>query len=149
MRAAPSTARPGTAPMTLVTARHERASLIWVIGELDELTVGTFEAEARRLGSSSRFLIIELSSCSLLSSAGLRALVQLQRRHPGAIAVVTDDAQFETLFNLVGLGQLLPRFTSVGDALAAHDDGELWNTYLSTTSLSMASWGSTGSRRAL
>ena len=33
--------------------------------------------------------------------------------------------------------------------LSAHDDGELWNTYLSTTSLSMASWGSTGSRRAL
>ena len=147
MRAVPS-----TAPMTLVTARHERASLVWVIGELDELTVGTFEAEARRIGSHSRFLIIELSSCSFLSSAGLRALGRLQRRLPGAMALVTDNGQFEKLFNLAGLGHLVPRFTSVVDALAANDDGDLWSTFLSSTFASMDSsrlTAVTGSRHAL
>ena len=77
------------------------------------------------VGSGSRFLVIELSSCSVLTSAGLRALVQLQRRFAGAIALVIDHAQFERLFNLAGLGPLLPRFTNVVDAMALRDDDEL------------------------
>ena len=106
----------------LVTAQDEQASIVWVIGELDESTVGTFEAECVRVGSGSRFFVIELSSCSLLTSAGLRALVQLQRRFPAAIALVIDNPQFEKLFVLAGLGPLLPRFTNVGDAMALSDD---------------------------
>jgi anti-anti-sigma factor len=123
-------AAPGTAPLMLVTADDdEHASIVWAIGELDESTVGAFEAECMRVGSGSRFLIIELSSCSLLTSAGLRALVHLQRRFPAAIALVIDHAQFERLFFLAGLGQLLPRFTNVVDAMALRDDDELRTSF--------------------
>ena len=128
------TAIASTAPLTLVTARDEaHASVVWVIGELDDFTVSRFEAECARIASGSRLLIIELSSCSLLSSAGLRALVRLERRLPTAIALVTGNARFEKLFHIAGLAQLLPRFTNVFDAMAAAGATDLWGTGSSTT----------------
>jgi len=102
-----------SAPLTLVTG-HEDAhtSILWVVGPLDDLTADSFETECKRVASRSRLLIIELSSCSFLSSAGLRAFVRLQRGLPGAIALVTADARFEMLFRLAGLERRLPRFAS-------------------------------------
>ena len=110
---------PSSAPLTLVTG-HEDAhtSILWVVGALDDLTAGSFETECKRVASRSRLLIIELSSCSFLSAAGLWAFVRLQRGLPGAIALVTADAQFEMLFRLAGLERRLPRFAKVTEALA-------------------------------
>jgi anti-anti-sigma factor len=136
--------------LTLVTARDdEEASIVWVIGELDDFTVGSFEDECRRIASRSTRLVVELSSCSFLSSAGLGALARLQRRHPRGIALVTGNAQYERLFVLAGLGHLLPRFTNVVDAMAAYDDAELWNTRLSTAPAATDSAPFTGFGRAL
>ena len=142
-----------TASLTLVSGRDDAdTSILWVIGPLDDLTADMFETECKRMASRSRLLIIELSSCSFLSSAGLRALVHLQRRHPGAIALVTGDAQFEMLLRIAGLEQQLPRFTNVSEALAAAAAPELWATgspkaeHATGGSLSSAA---TGFRRAL
>jgi anti-anti-sigma factor len=127
MRAVPSTAY-----LTLVTARdEEHASIVWVIGELDDFTVSRFEAECMRIALGSRLLIIELSTCSFLSSAGLRALVRLRRRLPTAIALVTGNAQFERLFHLAGLGHR--PFTNLFDAMDAAASPGLWGTGFSRT----------------
>jgi anti-anti-sigma factor len=124
-----------TAPLTLVTAQDdERASIVWVIGELDDFTVDRFEAECERMASRSPRLVVELSSCSFLSSAGLGALARLQRRLPGGVALVTGNAQFERLFDLAGPGPLLPRFANVVHAIAASDDADRRNTCPSTAS---------------
>ena len=148
-----SAATTTTAPLTLVTARDdEQASIVWVIGELDDFTVDGFEAECERIVSRSPQLVVELSSCSFLSSAGLGALARLQRRLPGGIALVTGNEQFERLFDLAGLEPLLPRFANVVDAIAANDDADLPNTRPSTASGSTGSSESTavaGHRRAL
>jgi anti-anti-sigma factor len=95
-----------------------------VIGELDDFTVSRFEAECMRIALGSRLLIIELSTCSFLSSAGLRALVRLRRRLPTAIALVTGNAQFERLFHLAGLGHR--PFTNLFDAMDAAASPGLW-----------------------
>ena len=116
-----------SAPLTLVTG-HEDAhtSILWVVGALDDLTASSFETECMRVASRSRLLIIELSSCWFLSAAGLRAFARLQRGLPGAIALVTTDAQFEMLFRLAGLERRLPRFARVTEALAAAGASHTW-----------------------
>jgi anti-anti-sigma factor len=116
-----------SAPLTLVTG-HEDAhtSILWVVGPLDDLTADSFETECKRVASRSRLLVIELSSCSFLSAAGLRAFVRLQRGLPGAIALVTADAHFEMLFRLAGLERRLPRFAKVTEALATAGAPHPW-----------------------
>ena len=113
-----------SAPLTLVTGREDaHTSILWVIGALDDLTADSFETECKCVASRSRLLIVELSSCSFLSAAGLRAFVRLQRGLPGAIVLVTADAQFEMLFRLAGLERGLPRYAKVTEALAAAGAG--------------------------
>jgi anti-anti-sigma factor len=109
-----------TAPVTFISARDvEHCSILWVIGELDDFTVGAFEAECERIARASRSVIVELSSCSFISSSGLIALMRLQRRLPEAIALVTDSAHFERLLHIAGLERLFQRFDNVVDALVA------------------------------
>lgn len=114
-----STAR-HTAPATFVTARddaHETAT-VWVVGELDDFTVDAFEAELARLVRLSRSLIIELSSCTFISSVALAALMRLRRRHPDrTIALVVDSNHIRKLIRIVGLGDLFPQFESIAGAL--------------------------------
>ncbi len=128
------TAVAGTAPLTLVTARDEgQASVVWVIGELDDLAVGRFESECERVVSRSRFLVVELSSCSSLSGAGLQALARLQQRLPGAVALVTDDPHFEKLLRIAGLRAQLPCFADLLDAITAADERAHRHTRSPTT----------------
>ena len=109
-----------TAPAMFVSARdeaHETATL-WVVGELDDFTVDAFEAELARLTRLSRSLIIELSSCTFISSVALAALMRLRRRDPDrTIALVVDSEHMRKLIRIVGLESLFPQFESIADAL--------------------------------
>jgi len=109
-------------PVTFVLARdeaHDTATL-WVIGMLDEFTVGAFEAELERLVPSSRSLIVELSSCTFISSAALATLLRLRRRVPNRpIVLVTESAHLTKLIRITGLEPLFPRCDNVVDALVA------------------------------
>ena len=108
--------------MTFVSARDDglggEASILWVIGELDDLNVAAFEAELERLVSTTRSLIVELSSCSFMSSCALNVLVRFRRHRPElTIGLVTSSAHFAKLLGIAGLEPLLPRFENVVDAL--------------------------------
>lgn len=109
-----------SAPAMFVSARdetHETATL-WVVGELDDFTVDAFEAELARLVPLSRSLIIELSSCTFVSSVALAALMRLRRRDPDrTIALVLDSEHVRKLIRIVGLERLFPQFESIAEAL--------------------------------
>ena len=111
---------PRTAPAMFVSARdeaHEIATL-WVVGELDDFTVEAFEVELARLVPLSRSLIIELSSCTFISSVALTALMRLRRRFPDrTIALVVDSEHMRKLIRIVGLEELFPQFETIADAL--------------------------------
>ena len=111
---------PHTEPVTFVSARddaHDTATL-WVIGELDEFTVGAFEAELERLVPNSRSLIVELSSCTFISSVALATLLRLRRRVPDRpIVLVTESAHLTKLIRITRLEPLFPRYDNVVEAL--------------------------------
>lgn len=115
-------AAPREVPVTFVTARDEKrhVATLWVVGELDEFTVAAFEAELERLVPTSRSLVIELSSCTFISSVALAALMRLRRRVPNhAIVLVTNGEHMSKLIRITGLERLFPRFENVVDALVA------------------------------
>ena len=106
-------------PVTFIASRDEgEPSILWVIGELDDFTVATFEAELERLAAAGRPVVIELSSCTFISSCALHMLVRLRRQHPGrTLALVSASAHVAKLLRIAGLEPLLPRFENVVDAL--------------------------------
>lgn len=113
---------PHAAPVTFVSARDDvqDVSTLWVVGELDEFTVGSFEAELERLVPNSHSLIIELSSCTFISSVALATLLRLRRRVPNRpVVLVTESAHMTKLIRIAGLEPLFPRFDNVVDALVA------------------------------
>ena len=110
-----------SSPVIFVSARDdERNAILWVIGELDEYTVGAFEAELERLLPTSRSLIVELSSCSFISASALAVLVRFRRRLSGGpVALVTESPHLVKVLRIASLEQLFPRFENVVDALVA------------------------------
>src|SRR5690242_683777 len=86
-------------------SRNGTTAVITIDGELDALTVNRFRDQVERVTEQqTEHLVLNLSSMSYLSSAGLRALVYLRQKMPDTVRVVlvgANDAIQRTI-RLVG-----------------------------------------------
>jgi anti-sigma B factor antagonist len=94
--------------MDITTQEFKRASLISVSGRMDATTSPALEVVLRRLLSEQRFkLVLDLSKCDYVSSAGIKVLVAVQKEakrfNRGELALCGLQTQVRETLDLVGL----------------------------------------------
>lgn len=95
--------------------------LLTIVGAVDDRTVGLFEAGLERFADRAGTLVVDLTSCPSITSAGLEALARRQRDLPAgaSLVLVARDPYVLRLLELVGLARKLSVYPSVESALAA------------------------------
>jgi anti-sigma B factor antagonist len=103
------------------------AFLLSVDGELDIATVDQLSKPAASVVRSARPLVLDLSRCSFIDSAGLRFV--LQTHHAlgevgNGMAVVTEHPQVKKLLSVTGIDLRVRVFPGVDEAVVwLRDDG--------------------------
>lgn len=96
--------------MTLEAVSDE-VEVLRVAGELDLATTPDFERIAERADSSRR-LVVDLSSCTFLDSAAVRALLTLARARGegggGKTVIVTEQPGILRVLEIAAVDSLLP-----------------------------------------
>lgn len=115
---------PPVPAFTIETSASGAQATIRVIGELDSAAVETLlEHHARAAGGSSDSrLVIDLRQVTFIDSAGIRAMVLLQRgaaERGGALAVLEPPRAVLELLELAGLAE---RLTVASEPAAPFDD---------------------------
>jgi anti-sigma B factor antagonist len=107
----------------LSTARLDGTGglLLSVDGELDIATVERLAKPAATVVRSARPLLLDLSGCSFLDSAGLRFVLRMRNALAVVgkpMAVVTDRPQAKKLFSITGVDLSVPIFAQRDEAIA-------------------------------
>jgi anti-sigma B factor antagonist len=94
------------------------AAVLHVSGDLDLATAPRFEEAVASAGPAAP-IVIDLSGCTFLDSAGMRSLVNASRSiQPGSrIHLVTTDPRILRVLEITGIDSVLAVHTSVEDAL--------------------------------
>jgi anti-sigma B factor antagonist len=93
-------------------------------GDLDPNTVGQLRAVLLEWHSRGYTrVVVDMTSTQFCDSSGLRELVLAHKRSVadggGLRLVIPEGGAVLRVFNICGLDQVIPRFTSLGQALAA------------------------------
>ena len=127
----------GSAPgmerlMTVELDRRDRAVIVRVTGEVDELTVDRLTtALATAFGAGSGPVIVDLREVTVLAASGLEALVQAQRtaaRQGEPLRIVVDSQRpVVRPLEITGLDEMLSLYYDVDEALRsrAPDDQDV------------------------
>ena len=94
------------------------AAVLRVSGELDLATASRFE-EAVASAAPATHIVIDLSGCTFLDSAGMRSLVNASRdaRPEGRVDLVTTDPGILRVLEITGVDTVLAVHPSVEAAL--------------------------------
>ncbi len=92
-----------------------------IVGDIDERTAGLFEAGLDRFADQTGTLVVDLTPCTSISSAGLRVLLRRQRDLRGgtSLVLVARDPYVLRLLELLDLAGRVSVYPSVESALAA------------------------------
>jgi anti-sigma B factor antagonist len=99
-------------------AMPDDAEVLHVSGELDMATAPRFEEAVA--ASTARTLVIDLSDCTFLDSAGIRGLVGSVRALSGAgrrACISCDNPSIVRVLEITGVDTLLAVYPTVDDAL--------------------------------
>lgn len=94
------------------------AEAVFVTGELDLATAPHLDVVLVELTAD--VIVVDLSSCTFLDSAGIRALVGTARTLADAgrsLRLVTSDAGILRVLEITGVDTLIPVHPSLDDAL--------------------------------
>lgn len=112
---------PRGADVAVTVARHERALVLHVAGEIDLLTVPRLEeALDAALAEAPEIVVADLTAVSFLSSVGMAALVRARQQAGEGTdvrVVAKGDVTFRPM-ELTGLTSELAVYPTVSDALA-------------------------------
>lgn len=90
--------------------------------EIDITNADGFEAALLQCsGQGPGKLVVDMSRTRFCDTAGLRALVGAHKRaqsRGGEVRVVVSGPVLKRIFQLTGLDQVIPSFTSLGEALS-------------------------------
>lgn len=95
--------------MTLETISDE-ASVVRVTGELDLATTPTFE-QAVEGATGGRRLVIDLTDCTFLDSAAVRALIVAARAHEaagGSVSIVAQQPGILRVLQIAAVDKAFP-----------------------------------------
>lgn len=111
------------AELIVVTVKRQGMTILSVDGEIDLLTSPQLsESVSEALTTESRCLIIDLSSTTFLSSAGMQVLLDAQTAMPsnGHLAIVADGPATSRPMKLMGLDQVLSISPTVDAAITTY-----------------------------
>nr|WP_042193743.1 STAS domain-containing protein [Kibdelosporangium sp. MJ126-NF4]CEL20887.1 Anti-sigma F factor antagonist (spoIIAA-2); Anti-sigma B factor antagonist RsbV [Kibdelosporangium sp. MJ126-NF4]CTQ98308.1 Anti-sigma F factor antagonist (spoIIAA-2); Anti-sigma B factor antagonist RsbV [Kibdelosporangium sp. MJ126-NF4] len=100
--------------------RHDRSTVVHLVGEIDIGTVQTLEEAVRAgMGSVAPVVILDLADVTFLGSIGLRVLVMAHNEATTAgrtLRVVDGSPIVHRVLQISGLSQLLALYPTVDDA---------------------------------
>ncbi len=99
----------------VVVERLDDCAVVRVEGELDMASAPEFEDAISRV-TSSPHVVIDLSSCTFLDSAGMRILTEAMRQAPRVSVVATDPGVLRVL-GITAVDTMVSVYASVEDAL--------------------------------
>jgi anti-sigma B factor antagonist len=106
----------------VTTEQRNGARVVRVSGEVD---ISTHERLGEHLVSEAdagEFVVVDLSSCSVIDSSGIRALLlghkATKTAGPGRFAIVATSPQVARVLELTGVDDAISLYDSVEDALA-------------------------------
>lgn len=108
--------------MSAAASGGESYPVVTVAGEVDATTAGQLRdaLEARAPGGTRR-LIVDLSELEFMDSMGMHVLMRVHRtleERGGWLSLVAPQAAVMRLLQLSGVGQAIPLYDSVADAVA-------------------------------
>jgi anti-anti-sigma factor len=116
-----------TGPARVELASERDIVIARLIGEVDLSNANQLEHEiSRALSNRSRALVLDLTECGYLDSAGIRLIFglseKLSRRGQGLQLVVPEGAAIERVLSLTNVGEVAPLDRSLEQALARSSD---------------------------
>ncbi|MFI7673769.1 STAS domain-containing protein [Actinophytocola sp. NPDC049390] len=109
--------------LSMTSEVTDRAVLVHAVGEVDHLTAPQLAAELGRAGldaSSTRPVVLDMTSVSFMTSAGLAVLVEHHRgrRAHHALRIVVGGSPVGQSLRRTGLHQFLSTYDTLAEALA-------------------------------
>src|SRR5262249_38081397 len=119
---------PVTDLATVTTTRAGDAAVVRVVGEIDcSNAVPLLTALREQLGPADDVLVLDLTACEYLDSAGIREILLLRRdlaaRRQALVLVLDATGAVHRVLALVGALDHVPWHRDVDDALRAVADG--------------------------
>jgi anti-anti-sigma factor len=109
--------------MKIIQTQHGDFTVLAMAGELDAVTSPEFESEADKLlEAGARFIVLDLSELTFVSSAGLRCMLALAkqlRAVQGELRFVGLQQSVMEVFTLAGFHRLFPTFSDIAGATAS------------------------------
>ena len=110
--------------MEITTVQLKRCTLIRVSGRVDSTVVPELEAALDKLLAANHHkLVLNMAEVTYLSSAGLRALMQVwkecRRHHGGDLHLAEVRPEVERVLELVGLRPSLTIYATESEAVGA------------------------------
>lgn len=90
--------------VAVVSSEHERA-IVRVAGDLDMATADSLAEAGASVGGVER-LVLDLTECTFLDSAGVRAITSLLRDH-GRVSLVVVDPGIRRVLEITALDTML------------------------------------------
>ncbi len=98
--------------LTIRSARHARAHVVELIGELDLTTAAAFHDELKRVeATDAEEIVVDLTQLKLIDSAGLKTFIQADsraRRNGERLVLIGASGQVQRIFETTGLASRLP-----------------------------------------
>jgi anti-anti-sigma factor len=116
-----------TGPARVELASERDVVVARLIGEVDLSNANQLEHEiSRALSNRSRALVLDLTECGYLDSAGIRLIFglseRLNRRGQDLLLVVPEGAAIERVLSLTNVAEIAPLDRSLEQALARSSD---------------------------
>ncbi len=109
--------------MEIKTRAQNGATIIELSGSLDGNTVNEAQEKIMPLLSANNFsLLLDLKSCSYISSAGLRLLLMAAKQlsiQGGVLLLIGLSAEIKDVMEMTGFNNYFKTFDSVTQAMAA------------------------------
>ena len=108
--------------MEIVTREYRRVVVMRVTGRVDAATAPEFDAALKAHSESRRSLVVELDGTQYLSSAGVRALITVQKalKSGGARVVLAQpSARVREVLDIAGLQPLFDVYDTTEAAVGS------------------------------
>jgi len=103
----------------LQTRQTEAGLLIVVVGRIDSATAEGFKnAVLTEVGEDPQAVVLDLGAVAYVSSAGLRALLQIAKSRSQGVRLCCLRPEVQGVFSMSGFDRILPLFESREDAFA-------------------------------
>jgi len=110
-------------PFDTATTVENGVIVLRLTGELDASDSPGLVEVFGALGTSAEGVVIDLSDCDFIDSAGIAAIVDAWRAHNenggGSVALAAPSGQVDRIIRITGLAAYIPVFIGLDEALAA------------------------------